>query len=378
MNYLLLLLLIPLLYPFAARYIFPVKDISSDNDDYYWKSKFVIRKGITWKESFIMMAITSAVAIIFYYTGRYIETYDREVINGEVVKKYVETRHCYTNCGCCRNSYPCHCRTRCSGSGKSRSCYIVCDTCYAYSWEKYYHVDANISRYEINVIDPQGINTPPRYDRVKIGDPVTETTSCTNYVKGAAHSLFHKENLTTKYTAFPEYPIEVYDYYKIDRAISLDVNISNINYLNDKIADINKNIGFKKHGNVINVFANKVEPDYIYALQANWKGAKKNDIVILTHITNYPNYDWVQVFSWSKNELFNVQLRDGLNNHKVVDDKYFDIILHTSMKQFERKEMKEYEYLKYEIEPPTWIMWLTIIIIVGAMIFMTIKFKEDN
>lgn len=372
MSYLLLLLLIPLLYPIIARYIFPIKKVS---EDYYWGAYF---KGITWKETLIMMGVTSTIAIIFYFSGRYIETRDVNIVSGEVVKKYVETRECYTNCGCCRNSYSCHCRTVCHGSGRNRSCSTYCDTCYEYDWENYYHVKANISNYEIDVIDDQGVKVPPRYAEVKIGDPVADISSCTNYVKGAANSLFHKDSLTSKYNKFPDYPNKLYDYYKVDRAVNLDVNINNMKYLNDSIANVNKVVGFKKRGNVINIFAKNVEPDYIHALQANWKGAKKNDIVVLTHITDYPKYDWVRIFSWSKNELFNVQLRDELNDHQIVDDEYFNIILKISMEQFQRREMKEFEYLKYEINPPTWIMWLAIIIIIATLTFMTIIFKDDN
>jgi hypothetical protein len=155
-------------------------------------------------------------------------TRDVEVWNGQVTGKYSEKVSC-------SHSYSCNCYRSCSGSGKNRSCSTICQTCYEHSYDVSWRVESNIGTYTISRIDRRGLSKPPRWDRVKIGEPVSDTHTYTNYIKGSPDSLFHKKKLLKKYQKdLPKYQSKVYDYYRLNRLVNLGVNVDN-NLFNKEI-----------------------------------------------------------------------------------------------------------------------------------------------
>ena len=55
-------------------------------------------------------------------------------------------------------------------------------------------------------------------------------------------------------------------------------------------------------------------------------GGKKNDAIVVIGVAEYPTIAWVDVFGWSKNEMFNVALRDEIIAMKKLDMTLIDII----------------------------------------------------
>jgi len=185
-----------------------------------------------------------------------------------------------------------------------------------------------------------------------------------NYVRAVASSLFNDEQQYAKrYTKqIPKYP-EVYDYYRIDRVLDVGVGVQDLKIWNQSLSDVMREIGVKKHANVIIVFVNNPDPKYAYGLRSAWKGYKKNDAVITVGVTEYPKIAWVDVHSWSKNDLFNVTMRDELLAQKELDlAEFMETVKSISLSHFERRPMKDFEYLKDEIEPPLWSMIIAMII----------------
>lgn len=351
------LLLIPLLFPIAVKLIF-------HSEINYWE----------WAIQTVIGVI--AVAVL-YSVGKYSQIQDYEIWNGEVVSKERLRESCPIGWVDYTDNFCRHYATRsvktgtqtCTGSGKDRRCTDDYKTQYNYyySWEQNWLVHSNIKQsWEITRVDAQGANIPPRWAEVKVGDPVSKTNSYDNYVKAASNSLFNKDkNLAEQYEAFiPEYPIEIFDYYRVDRVLtSVDFTIPNIEEYNDLLPNILKVLGPNKQANVVMLFTDISDKGFSNAVIHSWQGAKKNDIVIIVSI--YPNRTirWVHIHSWSKNKMFNVVMRDELLDLGSIEnaEKVIELVRNTTMDHFERIPMAEFEYLKDEIEPSTGFIVLTII-----------------
>lgn len=314
-------------------------------------------KKICWRELIMMIGAQIIIAGISCVIVSCQNTQDVEVINGEVLSK--TSKHVS-----CSHSYRCFCHQSCSGTGKNRSCHEVCQTCYRHSYDVSWYVRSNIETITISRIDSQGLKEPPRWSRVKIGEPYATLQNYENYVKASPDTLFRHQGSLEKYkNSIPNYPDRVYDYYHINRLIEVGTNVSNKSKWNAEISEINKRIGPKKQANFVLVFTNKPH-DYFYALQQAWIGGKKNDIIVvigLEHNNNKPK--WVEVMAWAKNKDIYVNLRDDiLELTTITPETLLPTVEADIMKYFIRKPMHDFEYLASIITPTT-TQWIVSIII---------------
>jgi hypothetical protein len=335
MTTLLALLAFPLIWPWIAKTI--------------WKTE------LTWTEVAINIVGVMLIVLLVYGAGSFSQVADREVWNGQITGK-AKTRVS------CEHSYSCNCRESCSGSGNSRSCSTICDTCYEHSYDIDWRVHTSIDEFNIHRIDRQGLSTPPRWLTVAQGQPYATTRHFTNYIKGAPNSILHIDHiLIAKYTnSVPAYPLAGYDYQYIDRVIPVGgVVVPDLAKWNYDLAMTLRDLGPQKQANVIIMFVKDIDPNYAFAVENAWLGGKKNDIIILIGTPEYPKIEWVRVLSWTKKELYKVQLRDNILELGTVDkDKILGIIHNDTLKSFERRHMKDFEYLRTEIEPPDWVIIL--------------------
>ena len=330
-----------------------------------WITKLIWPRAISWVEIGSAFGVGVMLTLVVYFCGVVSLTHDVEILNGQVTSKSRDKVSC-------RHSYQCNCHTSCSGSGKSQSCSEHCDTCYEHSYDVDWVVHSNVTDCRIQTIDRQGLNEPPRWTQVKTGDPFSATHSFTNYVKAVPESLFHA-NLTHKFDALvPEYPDGIYDYYKLNRAIAVGVPVPDISQWNADISDILRSLGPSKQANVIVIFVNTSDESYLHALEGKWIGGKKNDIIVILGVTKYPKIDFVAISSWTDAQLFKVQLRDDITAVGTVDRvKIIQVIQTNTAKAFQRKHMKDFEYLKSQIEPPTWVLILAVLLGIIASIATT-------
>lgn len=289
-----------------------------------------------------IVSITSLLLpIIILALGMFSETYDTEIWNGKVVSKNQETVSC-------RHSYSCNCRQSCTGSGKDQSCSETCDTCYEHSHDYDWDVHSTVGTITIDRVDRQGTLQPPRFASVQISDPVSVKHHFTNYLKGAKNNVLNRQGTTITYP-MPPYPGDIYDYYNIDRAISVDNVVPNLQMWNKEISKSLIDLGNAKQVNLILVFTKNPE-DYAEQLNASWLGGKKNDVITVIG-THGSKIEWVNVLSWTKREDFKVHLRDKLVGVNLEPVSVVKIISDEISTKFERRHMKEFEYLKYDIEP---------------------------
>lgn len=351
MSTLLIIILIPIVITWICRFIWPHQ--------------------ISWAEMGVAIVAAVSISGAIYGTGLYGQTADVEVINGQVVSK--DRKH-----DTYLRSYSCNCRQVCSGSGSNRSCTSQCSTCYETRYTVSWKCRTNIGDYTIEHLDRSSrsvYNTPDpaRYTSIQVGDPVARTNIYTNYVKAVPESLFHKNRVEKFKPLIPAYPSNIYDFYNVDRVLAMGVPVPDIALWNKDLALLLRKLGPQKQANAVIVFANTNDQSYIHALEGEWIGGKKNDIIIVIGTTAYPKIDWVAVSSWTDNQLFKVQLRDDIMSHGTIDrTKIMEALDRNTMTQYKRKSMEDFKYLEDQIEPPMWV--LTLSVILGILISVGASF----
>lgn len=284
-----------------------------------------------------------------WFAGSFGKTLDREIWNGEVTgKAQVKVS--------CEHSYPCNCRTECSGSGNNQSCSTVCDTCYEH-WNDYdWRVRSNIGDFNISRIDRQGTREPPRWGVVAVGQPVARERTYTNYVQAVPESLFHQRNLDAPHLpAIPAYP-DVYDYHYANRVLAVGMNVPEQAQWNNELALLLRKLGPQKQANVIIIVVNTADSSYRHKLEAAWLGGKKNDVVIMLGTTDGgKTLAWVDVMTWALNkgnELFHVRLRDELKGIGTLDrERILAAVGSKVMAHYDRPQMADFAYLRSAIQP---------------------------
>lgn len=338
---LLLLLIIPLSWPFIAKII--------------WHTD------ITVGEVFVNILIGVVVVTSGWAMGRYLEAADVQILNGEVTGKRSEKVSC-------SHSYSCNCTKN------------GCSTCYDHAYDVDWILDTTVGEVKIDRVNRRGTKEPPRFTQALPGDPVAQRSQYTNYIKAAPNSLFnHLENTRAvkQYEGqIPSYPSSIRDYHYVDRFIAHGVSVPDASNWNLELAHTLKRLGTTKQANSVIVVTKSPSTEFATALNAAWLGGKKNDVVVVIGAPEYPKIAWVRVLSWTKNELFKVQLRDALMDLKEVRrEEVLHTLKHHIEKGFERRPMADFEYLKDEIELPTWAVVLLVILSlvasVGSSIWLT-------
>lgn len=328
-----LLALIPMVIPFIAKYFF--------------------KHDLTIPEMILACVAPAVVIGIIYVGGTYNEMADVEVLSGQVTAKERNEVHC-------RHSYSCNCVTYYTGSGASRQSHRSCSTCYRHSYDVDWDVISTLGTISIDTDDSRGLIEPKRWSVVNIGDPYAKTSSYVNYVKGAKDSLFNLEKYNkSQLNIVPEYPNKIFDLYKINRVVDIGANVTNLQDLNDGLSNILRTLGGEKQVNVVMAITNKPR-DFAFAVRDKWLGGKKNDVMIVIGASKYPKVDWVEVFSWSKNQMVNIKLRDDINTlgNISLTKELMDVISKDVNDYFVRKPMSEFEYLEGQIQPSaTLIYW---------------------
>lgn len=301
--------------------------------------------------------------VLCFYGSRGAATSDTELWNGQVVSK--ERLH-----GSYQRSYDCRCRTVYSGSGKDRTSRQVCDTCYEDRYTVHWNCKTTIGDYTIDSKDTTFRSVylspdPARWTAIYPGEPVAKTSSYTNYVQAVPESLFTPAaaDLKAKFAnLIPAYPDQIYDFYRVNRFLTPDAPA-----WNSAISELLKTRGPAKQVNTIVVVAKTNDPNYIYALRDAWEGANKNDVVLVIGSTARPKIEWVDVISWTKKELFKIQLRDEvLALGTISREQVLGVLTKQIDTNFERRRMREFQYLESMIDPPTWLMLTLFIVMLGG------------
>lgn len=320
-------------------------------------------------QSLIMLPLFALPGIILiaivFFASKSSAVSDVEIWNGQVTSK--ERVH-----GEYERSYDCRCRQECSGSGQNRSCSQVCDTCYEDRYTVHWYCNTTLGRFTIDSEDSSfrsvyNTPNPRRYEIINPGDPVSSANRYTNYVQAVPESLFKFTGVTGFGGMLPPYPDKIYDLYRIDRFVQVGFTFDDVAAWNHDIGMTLRELGPKKQVNLIVVVARTDDPRYASALLQAWDGANKNDVVVVLGSTDGRQLAWVDVLSWTRNELFKIQLRDELQAFGVIDrTRLLPIVARHIETSFERRQMKEFEYLADAIDPPEWLLiTLGVVLVLG-------------
>lgn len=324
---------------------------------------FYFNSTITLKESIAQFSLTTVIIGMFFMGSLFSMTSDTQLINGMVVKKEQVTVSCY-------HPYTCNCRQVCSGSGKQRSCSTQCDTCYEHFNDWRWEVESNVGSQYINNVDRRGIAEPPRFTAIKIGEPYSTTDIYTNYVKAVSDSLFNFKNYANldNYKV-PAYP-SIHDYYRVNRVLVVGKVKIDVPVWNDALGDVAKVVGTKKQANPILIITDYGDQTYRYAIEKAWFGAKNNDVIVIVGV-NGEKLVWVDTITFgqnSGNSLMTVLMRDRIMEVGKLDIAMVGVIGRTIVEKFDRKPMKDFEYLKYSIMPSnTMLTFCFILGIIGSV-----------
>jgi hypothetical protein len=339
----LMLPLLPVLVALACRYFWPHE--------------------ICWKEWAVSAGIGAVLTLILIGSGFMYSTGDVEILNGKITSKEREHGHY-------EESYDCNCSTDSNG-------HRSCNTCYRDHYTVTWRANSTIGTFDIDHIDRTSrsvYNTPDpsRYTIINVGDPASRTHRFTNYVRAVDRSLFHFSVVDERYiNMLPQYPSNIYDIYKIDRVIPVGVNVPDLRQWNDDLSNMLKDLGPTKQVNASIVFVN-ADQAYLESLRTHWLNGKQNDVVVVVGTKEYPNIDWVGVLSWSDNELFKIELRDAVYVLKTIDRSTMLQTVHQHVaKSFTRKHFEDFDYLKYDVDPPEWSIVLSLLLGIASALGMS-------
>lgn len=316
------------------------------------------------------LLISAMILFGAFSLGKGLQTSDIEILNGQVVDK-TRTHGHYLR------SYSCNCRseTSCSSDGSCTS-HQVCDTCYEDRYTVSWDCQSTIGSFRIDHLDRGSRSVynspdPARYVSIKNGDPVSRTNRYTNYIKAVPNSLFRpaQQELRTQFASMiPAYPNRIYDIYRVNRVLGVGVSVSDISTWNNALSDMLKTLGPSHEVNAVIVFAKTEDPNYFHALQDAWINGKKNDVVLVVGVNTLSQAPlWVDVMALTQNSLFQVALRDRIKQlDHLAPETVLPVLEEVIKSDFRRRSMKDFKYLEAEIDPPAWVMWLAIVLIVTS------------
>lgn len=362
MEGLLILLLFPLAWPFIAKRI--------------WHTT------INWTEMAVQILVVTLVTSGVWAAGKYGQTQDTEIWNGYVVSKDRDHGHYL-------RSYSCNCRQSCSGSGSNRSCYETCDTCYEDRYTVTWSANTTVGGITFSHLDRSSRSVynepdPASYTRCVVGEPASLPKRYTNYVQAVPQSLFHDASKIAQQYAgqIPAYP-RVYDFYRINRVLTVGTKVPNdiVNQINNDLNVALKTLGASKQVNIVVVLTEIDDSSYRYAIENAWLGGEKNDVIVILGL-NGTEITWADTFTWALNkgnELFQVKLRDSLNELGHLDPGTLTpAIVEHIKKHYDRPSMKDFKYLEEDINPPTWVIILAIILAIGGSLGLSVVFHRTE
>lgn len=325
-------------------------------------AKIFFKHEFTLQEMVLQLSITAIAITGILFMGFSSQTSDTMMVNGIVTELKPIRKTCsqvwqdYAD-GFCTNQ---HTRTvrsgeTCSTVDGKRRCTPKYKTQYrsVYPWERRYFIATTVGGYEVNRIDRQGVNTPPRFETTNVGDPVTTTVTYTNYIKGAASTLFNQK---LQEVADVQYP-EVYDLYHVDRVFYTD--LPRPPFLNQWNRDLERlNSKFAKSGANVIINVTSKPPIWAEQLSQSWDAHNINDIVISIGVQG-EKIVWVDVRDWSSDKMLGITIRDLIMMLPRVDkDMINQIIDVTVSKHYKGQKMEDFEYLMDDITTPNWVLIL--------------------
>lgn len=345
--------------------------------------KFMYDRQISTKEMIIHFSIclaSAAIVLMISYFVNYASLGDTQILNGKVIGKYkhIETCSEYSSCENYVIREKCHYYRDSKGKSK-KSCksYKVFDYPYEIDW----YVQSNVGEFKIKRINPQGTLIPQRWSIVKNGDYAGTTSYYINYLLSDKNSLFSTENAIQQYDKkyldkLPKYP-EISDYYKTYHVI----NTTNVDItgFDDYIKNRLKDLGSEKQVNIEVLIYDYKDNDFVDAVLLQWKGGKKNDVIMFFGVDEDAIVRKFASTSFAKgvgNEELHSKMRMDALNEKLNLDLIQKEVDNVSQK-FVRQPNENFSYLATKLEPRKDVMIVMSILLLILSVFVG-RYMRDN
>lgn len=348
-------------------------------------NKLYLSNKFSWGEAAIQLGVTSIVIFGLFALGSSTQTSDYKFVNGVVTSLEPKQENCTSGWTDYTDNFCTEYRTRSVPNGQTCTSYegkLTCRTNYKtqynynYNWERRYFVGSTIQRYEISRVDNQGVNEPPRFTKVLVGDPVSGKEHYTNYIRGAANSLF-SETLPPDVLPPLAYP-SIRDIYNANRVIVANVQMKSDfqQAWNKEIAALNAAVR-ETGANIIVVVTND-DRQFPESLAQAWKAHNINDIIVTIGVQENYDVSWVDVRSWSSDSIVNVKIRDGIKSIGTLDTQLINSIIEKSVVDgFVLQSMDNFEYLADDITMPTWVFVIALLLLLIATPLTTYFFNKN-
>lgn len=354
-----------------------------------------------WKE-FVVQTVGGFI-ILFGLSSAFLlistDLHDTEVWNGKVMKgeyyeEWTELVH-YTE-------------EQCTGSGENRNCVTVHKTRHDYHPPYWVLTTSNgeevsINKSNFNNIKDHFGNAKKinifRANQVSFGDgnkfetnwnqqgstilPSAVEHDFVNYL-AASKSITKRQGVSDEFTQFLVHYPRVFEgrfgEIEINRVIQAGTNIPNEwkNQL-DKTLDISlSHLGKSKQVNCLVYTVNTSDPKFLHALEQHWCYGKKNDVVVVLGIEEFPKISWAGCMVFAGNEELKVKLRDNLLALTDLQNatEVGEIITKSIQAHYHRIPMEKLDYLLYDIEMPFWA--IICLIFIFAVNILAINYYFEN
>ncbi|MDQ1344233.1 MAG: hypothetical protein QG650_953 [Patescibacteria group bacterium] len=118
---------------------------------------------------------------------------------------------------------------------------------------------------------------------------------------------------------------------------------------------LNGILGPSKEVNVVLYVVDTADRSFVPALEAHWKHGKKNQLTVVIGSTAFPKVDWADAIDfWSEKPEIRINLRDKLQTMSLDDPRFFATIEKEVVENWQRKRMRTFEYLAWDLTIPWW------------------------
>lgn len=326
----------------------------------------------TWLEAGAQLLLTVVCVIGLYQGGRYAQMSSVEFWTGTVQSKSHDDGH-YTTSYCC-------------GTDKDGNCN---STCYTDHYTREWFLSTTIGQIETSSIDTEsrmrrnGFESDAAWNGAYKGEACSRTNTYLNYVQAAKFSLLNRSGTSEQFAKaglLPAYP-QLHGIYKLNRVLDLGVGVPNLADWRKGLDDYMKTLGGLKQINIFVIFVPTTDPAYTAALEAHWRGANKNDTIVVVGVDKESkDIGMVDVITWAKDPIYKLTLIDELLGIGSIEgsslEPFLALVNEITLKLYERRPMVEFEYLKDEIDPPTWVLILCIIFAIPGSLALAYLFDR--
>jgi hypothetical protein len=332
----------------------------------------------SWLEAGTQFVLSLICISALYMGGKYMEMTSVQFLTGTINSKTSADGH-YTTSYCCATDSKGNCTS----------------TCYTDHYTREWFLKTTIGNIETSSIDTEWRSSRDSFSSDKYwngaykGEACSRTDMYLNYVQAAKFSLHNRSGTNEEYVKaglLPNYP-QIHGIYKLNRVIDLGVGIPNLDKWRLALDDHMKTLGGLKQINIFIMFVPTTNPSYTAALEAHWRGANKNDTIIVVGMDKANQIvGMIDVITWAKSATYKInliaeltesaKLSSTLNNGVIDHDGFLKTVRDITMSDYDRRPMEDFIKLKHEIDPPFWVLVLCLIFAVPGSLGLALLFDR--